>query len=326
VDRRAFVRWLLGGVGSRYVVTATAQTRTAVRRIGFLAYGAPYKQPEIEEIIGPLRQRGWIEGKNVVFERRYASTPDLLLPLAGELVRLKVDLIITEGTGAAVAARSATKTIPIVMRAAGDPVLAGLVASLARPGGNVTGYSLAGPEQGNKRLALLRELMPGVQRIGELENPSNPYFASTRQSLQEAYRSLKMEPIFVQVERPALLEDAVAEVARQRGQAIYVPNDGLFDDNAAVVMHAALRYRLPAMVTGPELLEAGGLLSHSIDFAERDSRVAAIVDKVLRGARPGDIPIEQPTRFELGINLKTAKVLGITVPQSLLLRADKVIR
>jgi len=130
----------------------------------------------------------------------------------------------------------------------------------------------------------------------------------------------------VQVAQPALLEDAVAQVARQRGQAIYVPNDNLFDENAAVIVRAALRHRLPTMVTGPEPLEGGGLLSHSISFVERDTRVAAIVDKILRGARPGDIPIEQPTRFELGINLKTAKALEINVPQSLLLRADKVIR
>ncbi|HKS94794.1 MAG TPA: ABC transporter substrate-binding protein [Terriglobia bacterium] len=325
MDRRVFFYWLLSGVACA-PFNATAQIAATVRRIGFLTIGTPFTREEVEEIIAPLRQRGWIEGKNLVFEQRYATKTELLRSLAEEFVQLKVDLIITEGTRAAIAAKNATKSIPIVMRAAGDPVLAGLVASLARPGGNVTGYSLANPEQAAKRLALLRELVPGIQRVGELENASNPYYASTRQHLREAYQSLAMEPLFVRVEQAARLEDAVAQVAQQRGQALYVPNDDLFDENALVIMRAALRYRLPTMVTGPEALEAGGLLSHSINFADRDFRVAAIVDKILRGANPADIPVEQPTRFELGINLKTAKVLGITVPQSLILRADKVIR
>lgn len=325
MDRRAFVKLLIGGLACGPLVAIAQPTRNR-RRVGFLTVGIPFTPQEIDEIIGPLRQRGWIEDKNLIFDPRYAPKPELLPPLADELVRLKVDLIITEGTAAAIAAKSATTSIPIVMRAAGDPVLAGVVASLARPGGNVTGYSLAIPEQGFKRLALLRELMPDVRRIGELENPSNPYYENTRQQLQEAYRSLKMEPIFVRVKKADLLPDAIAEVARQGAQAIYVPNDSLFDENATIILRAALRHRLPAMVTGPTALAEGGLLSHSIDFAERDSRVAAIVDKILRGASPADIPIEQPTRFEFGINLKAAKELGITVPQSLLLRADKVIR
>jgi putative tryptophan/tyrosine transport system substrate-binding protein len=325
MDRRLFVGWLVGGLVC-VPSHATAQSASTVRHIGLLITGAPFTQQDVEEIIAPLRQRGWIEGKDFVFEQRYANKPELLRLLADELVRLQVDLIITEGTGAALAAKSATKTIPIVIRAAGDPVAAGLVASLARTGSNITGYSLAIPEQAVKRLALLRELVPGIQRVGELENPANPYYASTRGALQKAYRSLDLEPIFVQVERADLLEGAVAQVVQQHGQAIYVPNDALFDGNATVILRAALRYRLPAMVTGPEPLEAGGLLSHSINFAERDVRVAAIVDKILRGAKPADIPIEQPTRFEVGINLRTAKALGITVPQSLLLRADKVIR
>ena len=305
---------------------AKAQAAANVRRVGFLSVGSRYTEQEIAEITDPLRQRGWIEGQNLVFEQRYAAKPDLLQPLADDLVKQRVDLIITEGTPAALAAKRATKTIPIVMRAAGDPVLAGLVASLARPGGNITGVSLVNPEQGVKRLSLLRELLPGIQRIGELEEPSNPYYASTREHLKEAYRSLRMEPIFVEVEQVSLLEDAVAQVARRGGQAIYVPNDDLFDENAAVIMRAALRHRLPTMVTGPELLKAGGLLSHSINFHERDFRVAAIVDKILRGAKAADVPIEQPTRFDLGINLKTAKALAITVPQSLLIRADNVVR
>ena len=172
MDRRAFVRCSVGSLLCGPLV-ADAQTTPAVRRIAFLTVGARFTQKEIEEITGPLRQPGWVEGKNLAFEQRYAAKPELLQPLAEELVRQNVDLIITEGTPAAVAAKSATKTIPVVMRAAGDPVLAGLVASLARPGGNVTGYSLANPEQGLKRLALLRELLPGIQRVGELENPAN---------------------------------------------------------------------------------------------------------------------------------------------------------
>jgi putative ABC transport system substrate-binding protein len=212
------------------------------------------------------------------------------------------------------------------MYSAGDPVAVGLVASLARPGGNVTGNSLLGPESNAKRLSLLRELMPAVQRVGELEPSANPIFRRLRNDLEQAYRSLGVQPIFVEVARASELEDAVANVARQRAQVLHVPNDDLFVDNRIAIMRAAMRYGLPTIVDRYELLEAGGLLYYSFSDAPLRRRGAAFIDKILRGAKPADLPVEQVTQFELGINLKTANALGVSVPQSLLLRADQVIR
>ena len=212
------------------------------------------------------------------------------------------------------------------MYSAGDPVRTGLVASLARPGGNITGFSIVGPELDAKRLALLRELLPGLQRVGVLENSTNPYFRAVRKEFEQACRSLGLQPIIIEVAAAGELENAIAEMARRRAQALFVQGDDLFSENRVPLMSAALRYALPTLAAGKEMLEAGALVSYAHNDAEQDQRYAAFVDRILRGAKPADLPIEQPTKFELGINLKTAKALGITVPQSLLLRADEVIQ
>lgn len=234
MDRRA----IIGAMGSMLVLAAAPIVRaaTTVRRIGSLVPFAPptpaQLQEEIKEAYAPLRDLGWIEGQNLLVERRYAANrPELLRPLAEELVRLKVELIVTEGTGATLAAKDATNTIPIVMWSAGDPVRAGLVASLAWPGGNVTGYSIVSPELDAKRLSLLRELLPGVQRVGVLANSANPYFRALRKDFEEACQRAAIQPIFLEVAAPSELENAVAEVARQRAQALIVPVD--FFDNRA---------------------------------------------------------------------------------------------
>jgi putative ABC transport system substrate-binding protein len=326
MDRRKFI----GAVAAGFIfapLAASAQTATSVRRIGFLSSGARPTAVELDDDAAPLRELGWVEGRNLLVERRYTSGKvDLLQPLAEELVRLKVEIIVTFGTNATLAAKNATTTIPIVIKSAGDPARSGLVATLARPGGNITGYSIISPELNVKRLALLRELFPVMQRVAWLENSTNPYYRAARADLEQACRSLTIQPIFVQVAVASELPGAVAEAARQRAHALLVPIDTLFYENRAEIMRAALKHALPTMAQRRTVLEDGALIAYDPTDAEENSRNAAFIDRILRGARPADLPIEQPTRFELIINLRTAKELGITVPQSLLLRADQVIQ
>ena len=325
MDRRAFIGAVTCGL---VVVPLAAETQPArtVRRIGWLAFGERPPPAEVEQRYPPLRELGWIEGQNLLIEYRYANNrAELLRSFAEELVRLKVELIVTQGTAATQEAKNATTTIPIVTYSA-DPVGTGLVASLAWPGGNITGFSLLSPDADIKLLSLLRELLPATQRVGELVNSTNPYFTAARRRVEEAYQSLGMQPIFVAVTRANELEDAVADVARQRAHALHVPDDDLFLNSVSQIMRAALRFALPTIVDRSAYLEGGGLLSYGFSLGELRRRGAAFIDKILRGAKPADLPIEQPTQFELGINLKTAKALGITVPQSLLLRSDQVVQ
>ena len=326
IDRRTFIGAVLAGIIAA-PRAASAPTATTIRRIGVLDPSEPHTQLELEGEYAALRALGWVVGQNLLVERRYASGKvELLRPLAEELVQLKVEIIVTRGTSAARAAKNATTTIPILMYTVGDPVRTGLVASLARPGGNITGFSFVGPEIEAKRLELLRELLPGLQRVGVLENATNPYYRAVREPFEQACRSLGIQPIFVEVAAPGDLENAIAEMARRRAQALFVARDDLFYDNRVSLTSAALRYALPIMAGLQNMLEAGALVSYGNTIAEQDQRQAAFIDRILRGAKPADLPIEQPTKFELGINLKTAKALGITIPQSLLLRADEVIR
>jgi putative ABC transport system substrate-binding protein len=246
--------------------------------------------------------------------------------LAEELVRLKVEIIVAWGTDAVLAAKNATTTIPIVIGSAHDPVGSGLVASLARPGGNVTGFGGLGPETDVKRLALLHELLPGLQRVGLLLDSTNPLHRAWRTGFEQTCRSLGLEPIIIEIAAADELENAIEEMARRRAQALVVGNDPLSVDNRVALMRAALKYKLPTMAADKEPMEAGALAYSGVNDAEFKVRYAAFVDRILRGAKPADLPIEQPTKFELVINLKTAKALGITVPQSLLLRADEVIQ
>ena len=308
-------------------LAASAQTETTVRRIGVLSPDAPKPPADIQVEYDALRTFGWVVGQNLLVERRDANgRAELLRPLAEELVRLKVEIIVSVGTAATLAAKNATTTIPIVMGTAGDPVRTGLVASLARPGGNITGTTNVMPELDTKGLELLRELLPGLQRVGVLENSTNPYFRAMRKEFEQTCRLLGLQPIIFEVATPSELESAIAEMARLRAQALFVRGDGLFIDSRVPLMNAALRYALPTLAVGQEMLEAGALVSYDSTDAELYQRYAAFVDRILRGAKPADLPIERPTRFELLINLKTARALGITMPQSLLLRADRVIQ
>jgi putative ABC transport system substrate-binding protein len=326
MGRRTFIGAVAAGILA-VPLFARAQTATTVRRIGYLSGGAPATPAVRQEIDARLRELGWVEGGNLLIERRYShGSAELLQPLAEELVRLKVELIVSIGTQAAVAAKNATTSIPIVMYGAGDPVRSGLVASLARPGGNITGYSMVSPEIDAKRLALLREVLPAAQRVGVLVNSTNPISAVLQKETEPVYRSLGMQPIIIAVAGESELETAVAEIARRRAQALVVVDDALFYVHRVSIMNAALRYGLPTLVENPELLKAGAVLSYSVSPSEQYRRYTAFVDKILRGAKPADLPIEQPTQFELGINLKTAKALAITIPKTLLLRADEVIR
>jgi putative tryptophan/tyrosine transport system substrate-binding protein len=307
-------------------LAAMAQQTEKVRRIGYLDLSDPPSNPDQWDP-AQLRDLGWIEGKSLVIECRYAGgRAELLQPFAAELVRLKVEIIVTGGTDAAVAAKKATTRIPIVMYSAGDPVGAGLAASLSRPGGNITGFSILTTELRVKRLEVLHELLPAAQRVGELVNPTNPFFKVKRKEYEEAYRSLGMQPLFIDVAVAGELGNAFAELGRRRAQALVVPADGLFIANSASIMRAAIGNALPTMVSERDMVEDGGLVSYTWSGAEQDHRLAYFIDKILRGAKPADLPVEQPTKFELLINLKTAKALGITIPQSLLLRADEVIQ
>ncbi len=325
IDRRSFVRLALAGIALGSSV-ARAQTGPGMRRLGVLSIGRTDTEEERRELMTPMRELGWIEGRNLAVERRVANLQvDLLRPYAEELVRLKVEVILTFGTEAAFAARNATTSIPIVLSSAGDPVGTGLVASLARPGGNITGYSIVSSEIEAKRAALMHELLPAAQRIAVVVDPSNRISGALRKRADEAFRSLGVQPIFIEATSEQQLLDVPAEAVRQRAQALEMPS-GITDASARRLMQSAIGYRLPIVVPDRDLLEAGALMAFYPNTDDRGRRVAAIVDKILRGAKPADIPIEQPTRFTLLINLKTAEALGITVPQSLLLRADEVIQ
>ena len=308
-------------------LAAIGQQTDKLHRIGYLQLSnppipaAPAWDPE------PLRDLGWIEGKNLVFERRYAGDrPELLQRFAAELVRLKVEIIVTSGTDAAVAAKEATARIPIVIYSAGDPVGAGLVASLSRPGGNITGFSILTTELDVKRLEVLHEVLPSAQRVGELVNPNNPAFRVARKEYEEAFRSLGMQPIFINVAVASELGNAFAELARRRAQALVVRQDNLFVTNSVSIMRASVEHALPTMVGSRDMVEDGGLVSYTYSPEERNRRFAFFLDKILRGAKPADLSVERPTKFKLVINLNTAKALGLTIPQSLLLRADEVIQ
>jgi putative tryptophan/tyrosine transport system substrate-binding protein len=326
MDRRTFIGATAAGIVAA-PLAAIAQQAAIVRRIGVLAIEPLPTQAELTEEAAPFRALGWVEGKNLLVERRYVNgRVELLRPFAEELVRLKVEIIGTLSTPAALAAKNATSTIPIVIWSAADPVGSGLVASLSRPGGNVTGLSLLGPEVDAKRLALLRELLPGLLRVGVLEQAGNPYYRAHRSEFAQACRSLGFQPIFVEVAAADELQNAVAEMARLRAQALWVPPGGVFYANRVALIAAASKYALPTVTQDKGMLAEGAFAFFAYSEAEQNQRYASFVDRILRGAKPAELPMEQPTKFELGINLKTAKALGITVPKPLLLRADEVIQ
>jgi putative ABC transport system substrate-binding protein len=272
-----------------------------------------------------LRELGWIEGRNVAIEYRWGEGRiERLAEIAAEFVRLKVDVIVTSGTQQVVAAKQATSVIPIVFAAAGDPVGTGLVASLARPGGNVTGLSLLGTDLAAKRLELLREVVPGLRRLAIMANSAQRAPAVEMREVQATARTLGLEVVTSELRRPEDIAPAF-EALTGRAEALYVCNDPLVTTNRISINTLALGVRLPGMYNVREFVDAGGLMSYGPNFLDLYRRTADLVDKIRRGAKPADIPVEQPTRFELVINLRTAKALGLTISPALLLRADQVI-
>ncbi len=301
------------------------QTAGKVFRVGTIIFGAP----ETAISLVPFRQRlnelGYIEGQNIVLEVRYARGKQELLPaLAAELVRLRVDAIYVAGDQVILAAKEATTTIPIVMVAC-DAVAAGLIASLSRPGGNITGITCLSSEISGKRLELLREASPNVSRLGVVWNAGDPGKAIEWRNIEVAARAVKMTPTSLEVRGPDDFNALFTATTRLHSDAFVVLGDALTLTNRRRIAELAARSGIPAMYGYREFVEAGGLMSYGPHLPDMYRRAADHVDKVLRGAKPADLPVEQPTKFEFVINLKTAKALGLTFPQSLLLRADQVI-
>jgi putative ABC transport system substrate-binding protein len=328
MDRRKFV----GLAASSLIVlpvAAKGQPAPQVRRIGWVFDLAPMSATDFYEYTKHLRAKGWIEGKNLVIEQRYTSGNANLLPaFAEELVRLKVDLIVAHGTLAALAGKKATTTIPIVFGRAADPVRVGLVASLAHPGGNITGTSTMEPDLDRKRIQILHELLPEARRIGLLLVPTDPTELWRRETYEAFAPSFGLQPIFVEVTQAGDLENAVAEAARRGSQVLHISPQPLLaaDENFPRILRAAQKHSLPIMFDNRGWLEAGALISCGPDNDELERQLAVVIDKVLRGANPSDVPVMQPRNIELGINLKAAKSFGIAVPQSLLMRANVVVR
>jgi ABC-type uncharacterized transport system substrate-binding protein len=283
-----------------------------------LAWWAAFRQQ--------LKEIGYIEGKNIVLEARYAKGKFAQLPaLAQELIRLNTAVIVTASNAAALAASQATDKIPIVMATGSNHVSLGLVSSLARPGGNVTGLSSISDELTGKRLELLREILPRIGRLAVVWQSDNIGSSATMRDLQSLTRSLKITLQNVGVRKAGDLGEAFQNAARERAEAVFVVLSPLLYGERRRIADLALKHRLPNMSTVSEFVDAGGLISYGTSYSELFRRAALYVDKILKGAKPGDLPIEQPTKFETVVNLKTAKALGVTIPQAVLLRADRVI-
>ena len=314
-------------------LTVEAQQSERVPRIGLLMTGVRGASPEtkatLDAVKQGLREQGYVEGQNIPIEYRSADGDIERLPgLATELARLKVDLIVAGSTPAGRAARAATATIPIIVMAMGDPVADGLVANLARPGGNVTGTTFLGPALIPKQLALLEEALPRATRIAILWQPGAFADSTMREMLNEAEaaaRTLRIQLRFAEMRRPDELERAFSTIIRERPDALVVfPSAMLFAERARIVALAA-KHRLPSVFNNRQAVELGGLMSYGTNIPELLRRTGTYIDKILKGARPADLPVEQPRKFELVINLTTAKALGVTIPRSLVLQADQVI-
>jgi ABC-type uncharacterized transport system substrate-binding protein len=309
-------------------VIADAQEPAKVAKIGWLSIGL-YSGPDstIRGLPPELRALGYVEGMNIAFDYRYAENKlDRLPALADELVRLKVDVLVTPGTPAAIAAKNATRTIPIVFFRVSDPVPLGLVDSLSRPGGNVTGFTEISEVLAGKRLELFKETVPKLSRVAVLWNPQNPGNAQQWKESQLPARELGLQLHSMEVSSADKYEGAFKEAVKARSSALLVAQDALAGSNLKLIADLAIKHRLPASYPRGEFVDNGGLMSYGPDPDESLRRVASMIDKILKGAKPADLPVEQPTKFELAFNLKTAKQIGVIIPQSLLYRADKVIK
>jgi len=325
VDRRAFIGTLASGLLAA-PLAGEAQPAEKMYRIAFLSPTSPSDAGRLAAFREGLRELSYVEGQNIAIESRWAEgNYDRLPGLAAELVRFKVDIIVTYGTPASQAAKRATGTIPIVMAGAIDPVASGLVTIVARPGGNLTGLSLMAPELVGKQLEILKDVVPKVSRVALLGNPANPGNAPQVRHAQDAARALGLRLQPLEARGPSDIDSAFAAITSEQAGAVIVLVDSMLLDHRTRIADLAARRRLPAVYGLSDHVEAGGLMAYGPNRLDIFRRAATYVDKILKGAKPGDLPVEQPTKFALVINLKTAKALGLTIPPSLLQRADQVI-
>ena len=321
--RREFITLLGGAAG--WPLAARAQQAGKLPTVGFLGVATPTAWgPWASAFVQRLHELGWIEGRTIAIEYRWAEgRSERFAEIAAELVRLKVDVIVT-GQSSVPALKQVTSVIPIVMAVSNDPVGGGLVATLARPGGNVTGLSLQTPDLAGKRLELLREVVPGLRRLAVLANVANAATAPEMGEVAAAARTLGLEVVTLEARRAEDIALAF-EAHKGRADALYVTADGLFNTHRVRINTLVLGARLPTISGWREFVEAGSLMSYRANYPDLFRRAGDYVDKILRGNKPGDLPVEQPTKFDFVINLTTAKVLGLTIPESMLLRADEVI-
>jgi putative ABC transport system substrate-binding protein len=327
MKRRDFIA-LLGGAAAAWPLAARAQQADRVRRVGLLVSTAdsPVGQTYERAFAQGLQRLGWTEGRrDLAIEVRWGEgRPERFAEIVAEFVRLKVDAMVTTGTPSTLLAKQATSVIPVVFLAAGDPIGVGLVASLARPGGNLTGLSNQNPDAAAKRIELLREMVPKLHRLAILASVNNVAVMLGVAEAERAARTLGLEVINLGIRRQEEIAPALASLSGE-GLGLYVPSDSLVRTNAQRINTLALAARLPTLHEAREQVEAGGLMSYGASLSDQYRRAAYYVDKILRGAKPADLPVEQPSKFELAINLTTAKALGLNVPQTLLVSADDVI-
>jgi ABC-type uncharacterized transport system substrate-binding protein len=304
-----------------------AQQSRKIPRIGVLLPGAPVSSsPRTKAFLDGLRELGYVEGRTIAIEWKWGNDqPDTLPGLAADLVRSNIDVIVTGGTPSAQALKAATRTIPIVIAVVGDPVAAGLVDNLARPGGNVTGFSIVAPELGTKRLELLKEIVPNLSSIAVLLNPKNPQSKIEMKEMQTAAQVMGLQLHPAEISTEGELEDAFIAMNKAAAQGLILLTDSIFFSERKRTVDLASKYKLPAMYFFQVFVEEGGLMSYGPSDADLFRRAAGYVDRILKGTKPGELPVEQPTKFDLYINLSTAKTLGVTIPESFVARAAKVI-
>jgi putative ABC transport system substrate-binding protein len=329
MERRTFITMLAGGMLTA-PLAAQAQPAGKVWRIGYLTSGfrsEPGSNPNLDQFIQKLRELGYVDGRNITLDIRYAEGRTERFPaLAAELVDRKVDVLVAASTPGALAAKQATSTIPIVMLAVGEPLAVKLVDSLAHPGGNVTGLSLVAPELAAKRLDLLKQALQKLARVTVLWNAANQGMHARFKETQLAAQSLGVALQSVTVHSPDDFEAVFSTLTKDRPEGLLVLADTVTLGNRQRTIEFAARNRVPTIYEARMFVDGGGLMSYGVDFADHSRRAAVYVDKILKGARPADLPVEQPTKFELVINMRAAKALGLTIPSSLLLRADEVIQ
>jgi putative ABC transport system substrate-binding protein len=329
MNRRTILFFFGGAAAWPFVGSSAAQAQSSnrIRRIGFLGNSTPTLEANL---LGPfrneLRTLGYQEGRNIEIiyrwaEGRYASFPKLV----SELIAEKVEVIVTAGTPATLAVKRATKSVPLVMIAVGDPVGNNIVPSLARPGGNITGLSSIAPDLESKRLQLLRDIIPKVSHVGLFRNPGNPFHVSSMKNAEPAAKQMGIKLQVLDVRKTEDIDAAFERVLRERPEALLFLADRVFLHNRQKLMDFADKNRLPTMVPYRELVEAGGLVSYGPSYEHMHRRAADYVDKILKGTKPGDLPVELPAKFDLRVNLKTARAIGLQIPESFLLRADQVI-